>query len=265
MLSTVENVGRVLSTFDSENPELGVTEVARLLELPKSNVHALLTSLVAIGLIDRTPRSRYRLGWELLVLSERMQGSAGVQDVARPVIRDLAKRARETTFLVAQARDHVVYVDRAEGTHPVVRLMGARVGSTLPMHCTAAGKVFLAEMSPTRALETLGTEEFPRRTTNTITTWGALSECLTRVRREGVAYDLRECVADGCCIAAPIRDRSEQVVAALSVSVPAYRFDASSRTLRECLLEAAQEAEDLLSESPSARPAVPHHEPVPAV
>lgn len=72
MLKTLARAGAVLDLFTREQPELGVTEIARRLGMPKSNAHALVHSLCKIGLLRRTPGNRYALGWKIFVLSQRL-------------------------------------------------------------------------------------------------------------------------------------------------------------------------------------------------
>jgi len=239
VLNTVANVGLVLDLFDRDHPEWGVTEVARQLDMPKSNAHALLVSLVKIGLLGRTSRNRYRLGWQLFVLSERMARTSDLKERSRPVMAELSGELRETVLLAVLERSRVLYIDRVEGSHPTVRLAGVRIGSTLPLYCTAVGKVFLADHPHADAVELLGGESFTARTAHTITSMPALLASLRRVRHEGLAFDIRETAPDACCVAAPIRDPTGRAAAALSVSIPAYRFDESAQLVGERLLEAA--------------------------
>ena len=95
----------------------------------------------------------------------------------------------------------------------------------------------------------------PARTSRTLTSVDAFIGSLERVRQEGLAYDLCECVADACCVAAPIRDIGRNTVAALSVSVPAYRFEEVAKRAAPELLESAERIADRLGTSrPIAQP-----------
>jgi IclR family KDG regulon transcriptional repressor len=258
MLNTVANVGLVLNLFSRERPEWGVTELAREIELPKSNVHALVVSLVDIGLLARTTRNRYRLGWRLLVLSERMQRGSGLQEHAREEMQGLAAEIGETVFLAVPALDRALYIHRVDGSHPTVRLAGVRVGAELPMYCTAVGKLFLCDHSPAEIKRLLQGTAMTARTSHTLTSVDALIGSLDRVRRDGVAYDLCECVADACCLAAPIRDAGRNTIAALSVSVPAYRFEHAAKRAKPALLACAQRIADRMGMSrPASDESVP--------
>ena len=240
MLNTVANTGLVLDLFSRDRPEWGVSEVARAIDLPKSNVHALLASLVEIGLLARTSRNRYRLGWYLSVLSSTMKAGSVLQEQARPEMQTLAALLRETVLLAVLARDRALYIERVEGSHPTVRLAGVRVGADLPVYCTAVGKVFLADADLATATRMLGRTPLVSRTPRTITSAGTLLAA-REVRPGGWrGYDLGEYVADACCMAAPVRDGEGHLRAALSVSMPAYRFDRSAENTRVELIAAAQ-------------------------
>ena len=254
MLNTIANVGVVLELFTRERPEWGVTELAEQTKLPKSNVHALVDSLAEIGLLTRTPRKRYRLGWRLLVLSDRMQDASGIKEQALPYMERLAADLREAVMLSVPLRDHALYIARTDGMHPIVRLAGIRVGSKLPLYCTAVGKVFLSAMEPSEAIERLNGVERKQRTAHTITSVEGLMERVALVRREGVAYDRCECVNDACCVAVPLFDPQGHVIAALSVSMPAYRYERSVADVTAQLLAGSERINELISESMMVAP-----------
>jgi DNA-binding IclR family transcriptional regulator len=105
----------------------------------------------------------------------------------------------------------------------------------------------LADHSPAEVREIVGEGPFRPRTAKTITTVEALETALETVRREDIAYDLGEVVPDACCVAAPIRGADFRVVAALGVSVPAYRFSAHLPRLRAALLDSSYAISDALT------------------
>lgn len=240
LLNTVKKVGPVLDLFTPEHAEWGVTQISEALQMPKSSVHSVLSTLADIGLLTTNARGRYRLGWKLLTLSERMRASLDFGKHAVPVMRQLADTTRETVLLAVLDRDRVLYVERAEGSHPTIRIAGVRVGARIPAHCTGVGKVLLADLQPKEVRQLLSDEPMVARTARTITTLEELEAELTKVRAEGVAYDRGEAVPDVCCIAVPVHDAFGSVVAAISVSIPAYRFDREVDTLRDAVVAAAE-------------------------
>ncbi|MFN3337367.1 MAG: IclR family transcriptional regulator, partial [Thermomicrobium sp.] len=116
----------------------------------------------------------------------------------------------------------------------------------VPAHCSGVGKVLLAHQpweNVLRIVETTGLVSF---TPNTITTVEQLREELERVRQQGFAYDQEEVMVGLCCAAAPIRDESGQVIAAMSLSVPAYRFYPNRQRLTTAIVDAARRVSEKL-------------------
>lgn len=154
-------------------------------------------------------------------------------------MQELAQATREAVLLATLDRHEVVYIERVEGTHPAVRLAGVRQGSRVPAHCTAVGKVLLAYRDPIEMRKLMEASAFRQFTPSTITSMEALEEALVVVRARGVAFDLQEVVPGVACVAAPITDRYGTVIAAMSVSMPAYRFPKNGHDLAEQLVAAA--------------------------
>jgi DNA-binding IclR family transcriptional regulator len=223
-LSTIKKIGPVLDLFTAEQAQWRMTDIARALDMPKSSAHTLVTTLAEVGLLSVGPDGQYRLGWNLLSLSERMRAGIEFRQHALPHMQQLSRDLNETVLLAVLDRSDVVYIERVEGTHPMVRLAGVRVGARLRAHVTAVGKVLLAHRTSTEVRALLEGAGMKPMTTRSITSIEAFEESLITVRQQGVAFDLCEVVADVACIAAPITDRYGTVIAAISVSIPAYRF-----------------------------------------
>lgn len=249
MLHTVKKIGPVLDLFTPERPEWRMSDIARALEMPKSSAHALVATLAEIGLLSVTGTGRYRLGWNLLSLSERMRASMDFRTHALPAMQQLAKLLRETVLLAALDRHDVVYVERAEGSHPMVRLAGVRPGARAPAHATAVGKVLLAHREPGEVRSLMSGSAWRAYTPTTVTDLEALEQALVEVRGRGVAFDIAELVPDVACVAAPITDRYGAVIAAMSVSVPAYRFPADRSRIVKPLLQHARLASERIAAS----------------
>jgi DNA-binding IclR family transcriptional regulator len=223
-LSTIKKIGPVLDLFTAEQAQWRMTDIARALDMPKSSAHTLVTTLAEVGLLSVGPDGQYRLGWNLLSLSERMRAGIEFRQHALPHMQQLSRELNETVLLAVLDRSDVVYIERVEGTHPMVRLAGVRVGARLRAHVTAVGKVLLAHRTSTEVRALLEGAGMKPMTKRSITSIEAFEESLITVRQQGVAFDLCEVVADVACIAAPITDRYGTVIAAMSVSIPAYRF-----------------------------------------
>ncbi len=235
MLQTIEKASEVLALFDREHSEWGVREVAQALGLAKSSAHDLLTSLEQVGLLGKNDEGRYRLGWWLVTLSETLLATTELRREARPIIEELADQYRETIHLAVLDDTKVVYVDKLEGKQ-AVRVELTSLGTRLYAHCSALGKVLLAYQPEENVKRLIKVEGLPRFTANTITDANELEQALAKVRRQGYAIDQEEILPDLCCIGAPIHNHTGHVIAAVSMSIPAYRFQRSQAELRRAVV-----------------------------
>jgi DNA-binding IclR family transcriptional regulator len=223
MLLTIDSAGQVLSQFTTDCPERGVTEVALTMGISKSKAHALLSSLTHVGLLRRTHHGRYRLGWRVLSLNRVLSETTEFHRHARPVMDALGERCGEVVHLGVLDDGQVMYVDRIKGRH-AVQIDGASLGKQLEAHCSAVGKVLLANTTPDELQASISHHGLPQITPRTITDRAVLERELGEVRRRGFALEQGEAVADVSCVAAPITAPGPIVVAAISIAAPSYRF-----------------------------------------
>lgn len=245
-LQTVQKIGPVLDLFTVPRPEWGVSEVAAEIGVPRSSAHALLASLVDIGLLQCRSRGRYRIGWRVVELNQTLQGTVDVRSVAAPVLAALSEKYGETTHLAIMERYRVLYVDKVEGNH-VINVTGARIGAHLDAHCSAVGKVLLAHCLPSEIERNVTNKPLRRLTPSTITNPLALTQELRSVLRTGCAFDAGETVSEVHCVAAPIRDDMGVVIAALSITAPATRFAAGQQQFKGAVIQAAAEVSKSLA------------------
>jgi DNA-binding IclR family transcriptional regulator len=220
-VQSVRRAAALLRAFGSGSPELGVSELGRRLNLHKSTVSRLLSTLESEGLLERAPGTeKYRLGPEMARLAGRAEHYGDVRDVARPFLVELAEITRETVNLAVLDGDEVNNVDQVSGPH-LVRV-GNWVGRRTPLHCVANGKALLAFM-PAAESDRLTVGPLQAYTPLTPTRPNMLRASLARARHDGYAAALGEIEEGLNAVAAPIWDASRAVAAALSVSGPAYR------------------------------------------
>ena len=249
-LSTVRNAARLLKVFRSREADLGVSELARRLGLGKSTVHRMLTTLVAEGLIEQNPRTGgYRLGIVMFELGEAVRVHMDLHAAAGPVLGELRAQTGESSQVGVLDGHEVVYVDRLESTHSL-RLF-TETGRRVPVHCTSSGKVLLAYLPEARRHAVLRAAPLTALTPHTITDPERLGAELARVRRRGWAEAINEREIGVASIAAPVRDVTGEVVAAISIGVPLARCSVMSlRRLAPMIVEAAEAASRRLGWSP---------------
>ncbi|GAA3767348.1 IclR family transcriptional regulator [Microbacterium kribbense] len=222
---TTQSVGRALELLQhlAAGPR-SLDECAQRLGVHKTTVLRLLQTLAEQGFVSHDERHRYRLGRTVFALASAALEQWDVRGIARPHLERLGAATGQTVHLAAHEAGQVVYIDKIEARSGI--RMYSRIGLTAPVHATAVGKVLLAAMpGPAREQAARGIL-YTRFTDRTITTAADYLAELNRVRAEGFAHDWREHESFVNCVAAPIRDGSGAVVAAVSVSVPTVSLDA---------------------------------------
>ena len=192
-------------------------ELARKYSIPKSTLSKLLETLQNLGYL-RAAHKRYLPGPRLLSLGYRAVHTGHIRGV-KPFLDALAERTGETVLLGIPVGDHVMYVEQSPSSH-AIRFV-ANVGELRPMHCTAMGRVFLAFGH--RSARTLPPGSLVPFTSKTLVDPDLIDQELERVRRRGFALNEGESVEGVSAIAAPLIDSQGMLVAAISVTGPAFR------------------------------------------
>lgn len=218
----VDRVVDILETFPKHGPELGVSEISRILGLKKATAHRLLVALRRRGLVAQDPLSRrYRLGLKLWELGAMATSHVDWVDRVKPYLEQLTQLTGETSHLAVLSDGQVLYVEKVES--PRSLRIPSQVGRRLPVHCTAVGKALIAFL-PDEVLQSIvGHHGLKAFTTNTITDLDRLRAELATAREQGYTTDNEEIEEGLACIGAPVRDHSAHVVAAISIAGPASR------------------------------------------
>ena len=205
---------------NSEEPR-GITNLANELELTKSNVHRLLVTLQTQGYVHRVgANSAYGLTSKLWELGALVISRLELSQVAHEPMAALAAKTGETVHLSILDDYEVIYINKIESLHAVRAY--SRVGGRAPAWCVATGKALLAH-APAELIASLALH-LSAFTPLTLVDPAALAREFERIRAQGYASNRGEWRADVCGIAAPVRDNSAKVVAAIGVSGPAARL-----------------------------------------
>jgi IclR family acetate operon transcriptional repressor len=204
----------VLAFVEDAGQEVGLSDVARALGLPKTSAFRYLYTLAAAGFVGYgTGRDRYRPGPRL------HRGREGETDVQR--LRELRKRFNETINLGVPDRDRVVYVEMIESSRAL--RMQARIGERHPLNSTSLGKAILAFM-PEEERAPLLASPLKAMTGRTTTDAAQLRRQLREIARKGYAVEIGENEEGLMCVGVPILERGGRPVAALSLSAPEARL-----------------------------------------
>ena len=221
-LSSVANAIRLTKAFSENEYEMGISALATRLGLAKSTVHRLATTLVEYDILEQNRETgKYRLGLALFELGTLVRRKMDAAGAAQEEIHQLAQATGETVQLAILDHLSVLYI-RIRESRQAVRLSSG-LGSRAPAHCTGVGKALLA-FQPIEVVQQVIEQGLKRFTPNTITDSDMLLSELASIRARGYAIDDEEIEVGLRCIAAPIRDHSGQVVAAISVAAPVQRM-----------------------------------------
>ncbi len=213
----------ILSAFTPDRPALGISELARKLALTRSTTHRYVATLATLGYLQQDASTRkYRLAPRVLDLGFSMLGSLELREIAGPHLRRLTDITGHTSNLAIRDDTDVILIDRVRGQPGRYHHLefSLHVGSRLPSYGSATGKALLAFLPRPDLDQLLDRIDLVQRGPRTLTSKAALLDELEHVRRTGVAVNDEELESALRSVAAPVRSRSGEVVAAVNVAIP---------------------------------------------
>lgn len=225
VVSPVQSVDRAMAILEmlASEGDLGVTQIARELDVHKSTAFRLLAALEGRDLVEQNQdRGKYRLGRGLLRLAAATTARLDIIQESRPIARALALETGETVNVAVLSDGAALYLDQVAGSSALQPHNW--VGQRIPLHATSNGKILLSGLSDADALREAGPLRF--YTAHTITTAAGLTAELAEVRSRGWAIAIDEMEVGLTAIAGPVRDAQGDVMASMSVSGPTFRLDA---------------------------------------
>lgn len=202
---------------------LTLATMSELLHIPKASLMRLLQALEDEGFVQRDlARQAFALGPAMATLGLHALQNYALALRYRPVLKQLVQRLGESCNLTALAGDCVVYLDRVETSHPL--RLSLAPGDRVPLHCTASGKLFLAEMSRPECALLLERLPLERKTPQTLCSASLLLAEIEKIRRQGYSVDNEEFVKGMVAVAVPVRDRRNCCVATVACHAPTARY-----------------------------------------
>jgi DNA-binding IclR family transcriptional regulator len=221
----VQSVDRAISVLEilAQRGEAGVSEVAAEIDVHKSTAFRLLGALEARGLVEQAgDRGKYRLGFGIVRLAGAVTGRIDITQQGRPVCEELAEKIGETVNIAVLQEHYAVNLYQVRGPGAVTAQNW--VGQLTPLHATSSGKVLLAHVPARQRAALIAEAGLKKVTPHTIATKTKLEKDLAEARERGYAWALEELEIGLHAMAAPIRNREGDVIAAVSASGPSYRF-----------------------------------------
>lgn len=215
---------KLLDVLSYYHEPVSLKQLAQETGLHPSTAHRILGAMAASGFAERDEPGSYRLGIRLLELGNLVKSRINIRDAAMPEMQKLHQKTGESINMGVRQGDEIVYVERTSSGRSSVRVVHL-VGARAPLHTTAVGKLYLVEDGMQKVREYARRCGLPGFTPNSLTSLADLERDLDRVRRHGVAYDNEEAELGLRCIAAGVRDDTGELVAGISVSTPADRYN----------------------------------------
>ena len=215
---------KVLEAIAEQPGPIGVGELARQVGLPKSTVQRLLRTLDQVQWAESTtdPVTRWSLGKRVRALGRSGSRDVELRDVALPHLHALNERTGETIHLsVPDGRQNIVLIERVDSPHPVRTYVA--IGYVGPIYATAAGKSILARWEDD-VVDSVLADPLAKVTDNTVTDPHMLRHQLAEARRTGYTTNFSENRSQICAMGAAVLDPQRRPVAAVSISMPDFRF-----------------------------------------
>jgi IclR family pca regulon transcriptional regulator len=240
----------ILSSFSERRPLLGIAELARTVGLNKSTAHRYIATLANLGYVQQDPETRkYRLGPRVVDLGFAAINSMEITRIAARHLQALSDETGYTVNMAVLDGTDIVYIDRRrsarEGQFGID--LNLHIGSRLPAYCTSMGKVLLANQPPEQWQSLIDRIDLARRGPKTITAREALVVALRRIRQTGIAVNDEELAPGLRSLAAPIRDGSGTVVAAINIAVHLSIWNASIDSIMQRLEPALRRTAEEIS------------------
>ena len=226
----LERALSILDVFSLETPEWSLTDLTERVGLAKSTVIRLLAVLESGGLVERLEQTdRYRLGVRVFELGSIYIQTTSIETEAQPFLQNLARGCFQTASLAVLDRGQIIHIAVVEPDRPLRFSWPA--GQREPLHCTGLGKALVLDRTREELSDLLADAGLPARTDHTITDLDALWRNLQEGCRRGYVVDDEESFIGLRCVAAPVRNAHNAIVAAVSISGP--RTEIGVNTLPE--------------------------------
>lgn len=231
-VAAVDRALSVLNVFSHQRPELSLTDIAALTGLHKATAFRLLATLCKAGMTMKNPATGlYRLGFHIIALSEVAKTTTGFVAQVRPFMRQIRDELNETVYIAVRVGDERINLDQLEGLRDIRRVV--TIGKPTPLYVGSTSRVLLAAMSDAEIAAYFSRTEFippfPGAKVDAQTLWRAVAD----TRRTGYAETHNKRIAEGASISATVRGPADEVLGALTVSIPIGRYtdDVRSRTI----------------------------------
>lgn len=223
-VQSVQRALDLLEVFLVHGPEIGLSQIAELLNMNKATAYRLLSTLEERGFVRRSHGSRkYTLGVKVFELGYYFQSQLEMRQVGLPYLKEMVDHTKESGFLCVREGDEALCVERVESQREV-NIFSLRVGGKQPLHCGGAPRALLADWDPAELAEYAERTGLPSFTTQTIQRLDQLLEDVEQTRLQGYVVSMNDVVMGIAAVGAPVYDHTGRVVASISLSGLSIRY-----------------------------------------
>lgn len=221
---SVNKLFTILEAMAEHGKPIRLKKLSETVKIPESTALRLLISLMESGYAMQDPETqKYSLTYKIVRVANQFRSSFNLIEIARPYLKELSQKCQESVCLAIDQDSKVVHIDTVEGPNNILQTM-QKIGKTVPLYCSGIGKNLLRNYSEERIRALYSSRDFIPFTPYTITSVDELLHEVAQVRKQGYAFDKEETELGACCIAAPILNYNDKVIAGISVSGPSLRM-----------------------------------------
>lgn len=220
IIPNLKNACRLLKLLADQPDGFSIAELSKALDVPRTTMLRIVSTLVAENFLQEKEKI-FLLGSENLHIGLRQMERMDIRGLAVPALKALSKASGETSHMAILSGNNALIVEVCDSPNTV--RAASRAGTLADIHCSATGKVLLAN-SDCDLAEFMDPEPYNRRTAKTITTLQQLKDDLQRVKAQGWGIDDEEYAEGVRCLAAPVRNAMGEVCAAIGVTASTQTF-----------------------------------------
>jgi len=222
LVQSIDRAFDILEVLVENSDGLGVTEISQKLNIHKSTVYRLLSTLQYRGYVKKDNNDKYKIGLKLFEVGSKVIDNIDLRSEVNPYLREIMRISEETVHLGILDDNQVVYIDKVESQNTI--RMYSKIGRRNHASSTSLGKVLLAYSDKEVVEQVINEEGLKNLTENTITEENEFYKHLSQIKQQGYAIDDEEQEYGIRCIAGPIFDHQDNVIAAFSISGPVMRM-----------------------------------------
>ena len=249
---SVEKVLQIIECLAEIGEPVRLNDLSKRINMPDSTVLRIVNTLVQKGYAYQEETThRYALTLRFASIGQMVSNTLRIRDIVKPYLKQLSSLSGESACLAIEEEMEVIYIDVEDGVDGMLKIM-QRIGKRAPLHATGVGKLFLTQYSQEKLQRLFKEKGLVSLTAHTLSTVEALTEEIQRIKAQGYALDDEECELGARCVAAPLYNYENKVVAAISITGPSLRIsDEKLAQLKKLIVETAQAISLQLGYNPS--------------